>query len=103
MVRERDNFTCQVCGRVSDHVNAHHIIERGVKATRLCLENGITLCFSCHKTGRQFSAHKTPDAFKRWFKKKFSLRWALISRLARRKRTEREAIEEFKQLMEASS
>lgn len=102
MVRRRDNFTCQVegCGYYSEHYTAaHHIIRRGVKSTRLEPLNGITLCPSHHVFDHKFSAHKTPEAFKRWFKKRFSLRWELIKRLERKHMTERDAVREFQELL----
>ncbi len=65
-VRERDG-QCLYCGRKPPYVlNAHHFLRRGVKATRLMLENGITLCVHCHTFNSQFSAHQTPEAFKTW-------------------------------------
>jgi predicted restriction endonuclease len=46
-IRQRDNYTCQICGRVTD-LQVHHIIPRsnGGKHT---LDNLITLCFPCHR------------------------------------------------------
>ena len=62
LVRERDK-ACLKCGKVAPYrLDAHHIIGRGKKSTRLLIENGITLCVhhhtfgedSAHKVGRQF-------------------------------------------------
>lgn len=49
-VYERDNYTCQVCGDDTGHnLNAHHILNWAHnKDKRFDLENGITMCFSCH-------------------------------------------------------
>jgi transposase-like protein len=49
-VFQRDNFTCQECGKHGGHLNAHHI-ESFAKneALRFDVSNGITLCVSCHK------------------------------------------------------
>lgn len=52
-VRERDNYTCQRCGTVhapnSQGLHAAHIFGRGRKVTRCVLENGVALCYGCHR------------------------------------------------------
>ena len=49
-VFERDNYTCQVCGKVGGTLNAHHIKSFALhKKLRLDVNNGITLCEKCHK------------------------------------------------------
>lgn len=49
-VFERDAYTCQKCGQIGYKLNAHHIIPFAVnKELRLDLNNGITLCESCHR------------------------------------------------------
>jgi hypothetical protein len=46
-IRARD-VICRLCkSRLT--VNAHHIIDRRHKATRLLLKNGVGLCFMCHQ------------------------------------------------------
>jgi hypothetical protein len=99
LVRERDG-KCLYCGRAAPQyvLNAHHYLRRGVKATRLMLENGITLCFQCHTNSYEFSAHKTPEAFRRWFKKTYPDRVKAIEQRAKQHITERQAILEFQQL-----
>ncbi|HEY5586674.1 MAG TPA: HNH endonuclease [Ruminiclostridium sp.] len=49
-VFERDNYKCLHCGQVGGTLNAHHI-KGYAKFQRLRYEinNGITLCESCHK------------------------------------------------------
>jgi len=54
-VYQRDNYTCQICGdrQYRGHkveLNSHHI-ERfsDNEALRVSVDNGITLCISCHK------------------------------------------------------
>jgi len=45
----RDNFTCMICDKKGGVLNAHHLIPFSInKDLRLDLENGITLCKSCH-------------------------------------------------------
>lgn len=45
-VRARDPV-CRLC-LARPTVNAHHVIDRRHKATRLDLENGVGLCYKCH-------------------------------------------------------
>ena len=47
---ERDNFTCQKCRQHGGDLNAHHLKSYAeYPKLRLILENGITLCFQCHR------------------------------------------------------
>lgn len=49
-VFERDKYTCQCCGEIGGKLNAHHIESFSRRADlRTVLENGVTLCFTCHK------------------------------------------------------
>lgn len=51
-IRERDNFTCQRCGKQhaenSMGLHAAHMFTRRIKATRLDEDNAVTLCYGCH-------------------------------------------------------
>lgn len=60
-VKLRDKSHCTRCLKTSS-LNCHHIFSRKHKATRYLLENGITLCRSCHK----FVAHSDSELFRRW-------------------------------------
>lgn len=63
-VKERDGYCCQSCGRVRDETTrivAHHIVSRDVDPKlKLSLENGKTLCKSCHG-----KVHAGPHSFER--------------------------------------
>lgn len=49
-VFERDNYTCQFCGKRGGKLNADHIKPFArFKKLRLDVNNGRTLCESCHK------------------------------------------------------
>lgn len=66
----RDNYTCQCCGKYSEHdLIAHHLdgydwcIERRTDET-----NGITLCEKCHKNFHSLYGYgnNTVEQFKEW-------------------------------------
>lgn len=49
-ILERDNYTCQECGKKDGLLNAHHIQPWATnKKLRYLLRNGVTLCFKCHQ------------------------------------------------------
>lgn len=48
-VVERDNWTCQSCGKVGGSLHAHHIkLWKDYPELRYVVDNGITLCIECH-------------------------------------------------------
>lgn len=48
-VFKRDGYTCQVCGEHGKNLNAHHLEGySGNRELRTDLDNGVTLCRSCH-------------------------------------------------------
>jgi len=49
-VFRRDNWTCRICGYKGHDIVAHHILDfHKYPELRFDLDNGITLCRSCHK------------------------------------------------------
>lgn len=50
LVFERDNYTCLLCGKRGGDLEPHHIIPRRDDISKIYqIENGATLCKSCHK------------------------------------------------------
>lgn len=49
-VKERDNFTCVVCGNTKRKLHSHHLeAYRANKELRTEVSNGVCLCDKCHK------------------------------------------------------
>lgn len=72
IVRLRAGNICAMCGRYMRQdgtpwkMNAHHLIPKGRSVFfRWNLENGICLCFRCHRYERQ-APHHSPEAFSIW-------------------------------------
>ena len=77
LVRERDNWTCQRCGKKVTKSNAHcsHVIPRSRgNALRWDLKNLKLLCYHDHLNWW----HKNPVEAGDWFKSKFPERWKYI-------------------------
>ena len=51
LIKDRDNYTCQVCGdNKGGNLNAHHLNAwNAFPEQRFDLDNGVTLCTDCHK------------------------------------------------------
>jgi hypothetical protein len=60
---KRDKFRCQICNKKVDFVTSdiHHIIRRVYKKTKYMVDNGLTLCRTCH-----WKIHNT-IGFEDWF------------------------------------
>jgi len=72
-VKERDNYTCQICKKdlknEPHNCHAHHILDRkNFKEISTDVNNGITLCYRCHKVG-PLSPHMNALYFSGWLKK----------------------------------
>lgn len=55
---------CEVCGRSSGVLHAHHLFTREIYHLRHWLGNGILLCYRCHTGDPQTSAHQNPENFR---------------------------------------
>jgi len=57
-VFERDKYTCQCCGKVGGDLQAHHIENfSSNEDKRFDIENGVTMCISCHSPSYKDSFH----------------------------------------------
>lgn len=92
-----DQPSCMYCGN-TETLQAHHFIGRTNKATRLLLNNAVVLCAKHHTFNNDFSAHKTPEKFKRWFRKCYPDTYDFIKGQEKLHMTERQAIEQFKKM-----
>ncbi|KKN83560.1 hypothetical protein LCGC14_0297990 [marine sediment metagenome] len=80
VVREKADYKCLFCGRsgrdynpdtgIPYVTNAHHMIPKGVsKFYRHNINNGICLCFYCHKHHEEWSPHANKTGFWKKLKK----------------------------------
>jgi len=97
VIRNRDKFTCQVCGRSDRRVEAAHCFGRGRRSVRYDLDNGATMCGGpnnrvCH---RWMDEHDTEKKY--WFCKRLGLERfrALDERQKVLKKVDHEAVKQF--------
>ena len=97
IIRERDNWTCQKCGKKVEKSNAHtsHVIpkSRG-NALRWDLMNLKLLCYHDHINWW----HKSPTESGEWFKWIFPARWFYLE--SRRHLMVKFTISDLKELVE---
>lgn len=74
-IYERDEYTCQVSGRIGGQMNAHHLYSwHSHPELRLELSNGISICKQLHDLFHKLYGKKfnTPEQFKD-FKRRYNL------------------------------
>lgn len=76
-VRNRAGNKCEVCGS-TNHVQAHHIVDRSIWQLRHDLTNGICVCVLHHKYNRLRSAHKGTLLFHNWMRERWPERIRLL-------------------------
>ena len=98
LVRDCDG-RCAYCG-CTQNIAAHHIFPRSRSGTRYVLKAGIVLCPAHHVFSYEFSAHKTPEKFKRWIKKYLGAKeYRRLEKLSLGKTTRAQARKEFEILI----
>ena len=71
---KRDNNKCQLCRKDLSSCNpiarqVHHLLDkRNFKELITNIDNGILLCYRCHRVGK-YSAHMNAVFFSNWLKK----------------------------------
>lgn len=76
LVYERDNWTCQHCGKYSktDYQASHVIPVSAGNKLRWDIKNMKVMCYHCHLNWW----HKNPMEASAWFQEKFPDRWAYL-------------------------
>jgi len=72
-VYERDNYTCQVCDKRGYNIVAHHLEGwNWDKENRFNVDNGVTLCVTCHKDfhDKYGRGDNTKEQFKEYMENK---------------------------------
>jgi len=85
LVKHRDNYTCQKCGRTREQgykIDAAHIRPKGrYSLMQFMLDNILALCFNCHDGWWHKSSEGLP-----WFKETYPDRWLRIQMAGRQTR-----------------
>ena len=72
---KRDNYTCQICGKYGEKLNAHHIMAWAkYPKLRYEIKNGITMCSRCHrKFHHKYGLYPTKSQLKEFMATNISL------------------------------
>lgn len=68
VIRARDRGVCQWCGRTDGKMDGHHIISKsrcGLSGM-FSIENGVTLCFFCHRAKMETHPVEYNDWIRGW-------------------------------------
>lgn len=66
IVRRKAGDVC-IIDLKAGKIDAHHLFTRKLWATRWDTRNGVSLCVHHHIWDFRFSAHKTPEKFRKWY------------------------------------
>ena len=80
-IKERDNYTCQICGKKFDKNDcqylqvAHILAKETYPELKYDDENVLSLCYKHHRGKDKLSNHLNGFVFVHWFEKKFKHRY----------------------------
>lgn len=71
-VHKVNEFTCQKCGQIGGTLEAHHILPYAIYPdARVIVDNGSSLCMSCHKDfHRGYGNKATEEDYFKWLRAK---------------------------------
>lgn len=59
LIKERDKYTCQICGKVGGELHSDHLKPFALYPDlRFDINNGRTLCVGCHRATQTYGYHK---------------------------------------------
>ena len=80
LAKERDNYTCQRCGKMPDKIDGSHVYPEGTyHGMSANVDNIKSLCSYCHL----YWWHKDVISARDWFAKKFPERFKKLKALSR--------------------
>jgi len=80
LAKERDNYTCQKCGKKPDKIDGSHVYPEGTyHGMSAEVDNIKALCSFCHL----YWWHKNPLEARDWFEMKFPDRYNRLKQMSR--------------------